>query len=111
MLDTCLIRVMLDFELLGILECSLHARNGENIQTTLFILSTQRIVMILPATVFAVQPRSTYFSVVVQPRKRKNRRKRKKQMVVLLYAEPGKASELAMILVSLGSVKSSSRTN
>ena len=54
-----------------------NARNGENIQTTLFILSTQCIVMILPATVFAVQPRSTYFSVVVQPRKRRKKQEKK----------------------------------
>lgn len=43
----------------------------------MFILCTQCIVMMLPATVFAVQPRSTYFSVLVATKKKEKQKKTK----------------------------------
>ena len=47
--------------------------------TTMFILCTQCIVMMLPATVFAVQPRSTYFSLSCTAKKQQKEVKKKEK--------------------------------
>ena len=65
-------------------------RNGENIHT-LFIVCTQCIVMMLPASMFAL-PRSTYHSVVIQEKKEKQ------VEVEQLASEPSETVNLVNLL-------------